>query len=901
MASQNIARLGVVFGVDTAELETKISSAKKQFADFGKQVARDSQTAAKDLVQLRYATEDYGKTLSKVQMIEREMKAGRYQYAEKSLTDMLLKEAAAYDAKAASMKKVTGEMTEQQKIQLGYQTTDLFTQIASGQSPLIALIQQGGQLKDVMGGFGNMFAMLATFITPFNVAITAAAAIVGTLGYAFYKAREDLNEFTKQIALTGSYADITAGKWASMSETIGQSTKMGIGDAKDALTELISTGKFTEKSLGAVQTAVLTYARIAGVNGVDAAKALTSGLSGNASEAKALNDRMNFLTLDQYKYIESLEKAGKTQEAAAETARLLTASLKQQESQVTGLDGLWKRLTTTVSNWFDSIKTAMGPQVGSELEVLTNKVKQVQQALDGGLLSSSARTAAEKEIATAKQRIAYLQKEAELRKEAQAEQNTQKQKIKDYESAGGANKEKQLAQEQAKLIADIRYNTTVDSNNEVLKITLDAERKKLDVIAKYDAKSEEEKRTFAKENAVNQALEIAKIETEANQQINDLVTKQKRTANEAATKAEINLAFERAYTKASDEQKIELDLKKKLALINEDFQKKQAETNSRYTAEYLREKKALEQSAMEDAEQARQAFRKKQFNAELDEMIKELRRQEDEQKKLDEAAIAYANKNFYANETAKENEKLAQNKLRFEIESFGLSEKQIKLKEIELQLERDIAVIRMNKENQNQGAIDEAVRLATETANAKKQTVELADSFKNIKDLQTVVWNNMSSAIDNFVRTGKMSMKDFARSVIQDLIAIQMKLQAMTMLRAFMGWLNPVGTITAAPSNGQFGGSVYGLPGFADGGSPSVNQPSIVGERGPELFIPRTSGTIIPNSKMSELGGTTNVTNNYINAIDTKSFEDRLLGSSNAIWAANQYAGKSLAVNRGRA
>jgi hypothetical protein len=40
---------------------------------------------------------------------------------------------------------------------------------------------------------------------------------------------------------------------------------------------------------------------------------------------------------------------------------------------------------------------------------------------------------------------------------------------------------------------------------------------------------------------------------------------------------------------------------------------------------------------------------------------------------------------------------------------------------------------------------------------------------------------------------------------------------------------------------------------------------------------------------------------NYINAIDTKSFEDRLLGSPNAIWAANQYAGKSLAVNRGRA
>ena len=64
--------------------------------------------------------------------------------------------------------------------------------------------------------------------------------------------------------------------------------------------------------------------------------------------------------------------------------------------------------------------------------------------------------------------------------------------------------------------------------------------------------------------------------------------------------------------------------------------------------------------------------------------------------------------------------------------------------------------------------------------------------------------------------------------------------------------------------------------------------------------MPRTSGTIIPNHALAGVGGTTNVTNNYINAIDTKSFEDRLLGSSNAIWAANKYGEKNLATNFGR-
>jgi len=88
--------------------------------------------------------------------------------------------------------------------------------------------------------------------------------------------------------------------------------------------------------------------------------------------------------------------------------------------------------------------------------------------------------------------------------------------------------------------------------------------------------------------------------------------------------------------------------------------------------------------------------------------------------------------------------------------------------------------------------------------------------------------------------------------------------------------------------------------GYADGGDPPVGKVSVVGERGPELFIPKTAGTIIPNHALSNMGGTTNITNNYINAIDTKSFEERLLGSSTAIWAANKYGEKNLATNYGR-
>jgi tape measure domain-containing protein len=55
---------------------------------------------------------------------------------------------------------------------------------------------------------------------------------------------------------------------------------------------------------------------------------------------------------------------------------------------------------------------------------------------------------------------------------------------------------------------------------------------------------------------------------------------------------------------------------------------------------------------------------------------------------------------------------------------------------------------------------------------------------------------------------------------------------------------------------GFLGGLIGGL--FANGGRPPVGKASIVGERGPELFVPKVAGTIIPNNA---IGGGDNTTN----------------------------------------
>lgn len=157
---------------------------------------------------------------------------------------------------------------------------------------------------------------------------------------------------------------------------------------------------------------------------------------------------------------------------------------------------------------------------------------------------------------------------------------------------------------------------------------------------------------------------------------------------------------------------------------------------------------------------------------------------------------------------------------------------------------------------------------------------------------------NMEQALDQFVRTGKLNFSDLARSIISDLMAIQLRAQATSLFQSsglgdiFSSFFGGGGSKTA------FSGGIKFL---ADGGP--VSGPAIVGERGPELFIPNSSGTIIPNHQLGSMGNQPQVVYNgpYIanmNAIDTQSATQFLARNKEAVWAANQSASRSLPQSR---
>jgi len=100
------------------------------------------------------------------------------------------------------------------------------------------------------------------------------------------------------------------------------------------------------------------------------------------------------------------------------------------------------------------------------------------------------------------------------------------------------------------------------------------------------------------------------------------------------------------------------------------------------------------------------------------------------------------------------------------------------------------------------------------------------------------------------------AIKNMAKSVIDSLI--QMLIQKYIVDAAF-GFISGAlgGGTTPAPTGGG-GGS--GLPAFANGGVATGGRPAIVGEKGPELFIPSTTGRVVPNDQLGG-GGVTVVQN----------------------------------------
>jgi phage-related minor tail protein len=139
-----------------------------------------------------------------------------------------------------------------------------------------------------------------------------------------------------------------------------------------------------------------------------------------------------------------------------------------------------------------------------------------------------------------------------------------------------------------------------------------------------------------------------------------------------------------------------------------------------------------------------------------------------------------------------------------------------------------------------------------------------ADSSRNAmaqaSGAATNAFKRMEDGIVSFATTGKFNFGDFAQAVIADLIRIQARAalsglfgQLVGMATGALGGAGGVDTGTAGISSTSpvDMSSVQGIELRAAGGPVNAGQPYIVGEVGPELFVPPASGSIVPNSALA--------------------------------------------------
>ena len=155
---------------------------------------------------------------------------------------------------------------------------------------------------------------------------------------------------------------------------------------------------------------------------------------------------------------------------------------------------------------------------------------------------------------------------------------------------------------------------------------------------------------------------------------------------------------------------------------------------------------------------------------------------------------------------------------------------------------------------------------------AMTKAINTTDDFQK---LGSKAFDGFADTLTDALMTGKASFKDFARSLLADLLRIIIRQRvALALQKAFQ-----IGSGIA--SGGSIIGSIGKVLGFADGGRPPINRPSLVGERGAELFVPDTAGTIIPNEKLG-MGGTTNI-NFTINTVDARGVDELLTNRRSTI------------------
>ena len=179
----------------------------------------------------------------------------------------------------------------------------------------------------------------------------------------------------------------------------------------------------------------------------------------------------------------------------------------------------------------------------------------------------------------------------------------------------------------------------------------------------------------------------------------------------------------------------------------------------------------------------------------------------------------------------------------------------------QVDLQRELDAMQAQSDQDRLTSLQKAIEKQYELNKSVQNQLQLADGVAN------TLGEGLGSAFNALISGAQgweKSLQQIASGVLIDIanqliriFVIEQAINAIKTLLTPFSAATPLGA--GGGTVGKFGtlGPNYGIPQRAKGGPVSSGQTYMVGERGPELFVPGRSGTIVANDKMG--GGSTNV------------------------------------------
>jgi len=307
----------------------------------------------------------------------------------KPYIDQLRAAEAAQEAARSSLGRtgVTAAQTAAALRGVPAQFTDIVVSLQSGQAPMTVLLQQGGQLKDMFGGVGNAAKALGGYVASLVTPFTVAAAAIGGIGYAAYAGSTEMDEFKKNLILTGNISGITADKFNAMAQSMANISGITRGAAAEALTAMAASGNIGAESIERLTRSALQFEKAGGPAVADTVKQFEALGKEPVKASVELSEKTHYLTLAVYEQIKSLQEQGKASEAAALAQNAWADAIDKRTPKMVQnlgyIEAKWQAIKEISAHVWDSAKDIGRDETDAEKMIrLQRTAGRVSMALD---------------------------------------------------------------------------------------------------------------------------------------------------------------------------------------------------------------------------------------------------------------------------------------------------------------------------------------------------------------------------------------------------------------------------------------------------------------------------------------------------------------------------------------